>query len=214
MIKVESFSHSYGPNPAVINCSFEVAPGEVVGLLGPNGSGKSTTLRAVAGAIAPDGGTCKATRPLGWLQEKFVAYDGLTVGGYLRFVARIKGVRFKIDERLDLRDLLRRPIGRLSHGQYQRVGWAQALIGQPKVVLLDEPTAGLDPLQILESRAIVSDLKQAGVAVLYSTHALSEARVICDRVVGLFRGRVVLSEEVGPNLEQRFFEAMSRAEMT
>ena len=210
MIRVDGVSRSFGGNVAVEDVTFAIEPGEVVGLPGPNGSGKSTTIRVLLGLLRPAAGSASITRPAGYLPEHLQPYDGLTVRAYLRFACATRRIaRDAIDGALadaGVADLARRPIGRLSKGQRQRVGLAQAVLGSPATIVLDEPTASLDPAQVVEVRALVRRRASAGAAVLVSTHLLAEAAAVCDRVVVLSAGRVVAIEPPGPDLEQRFLQ--------
>src|SRR5207244_2849504 len=192
---------------AVNDVTFAVGDGEIVGLLGPNGAGKTTTIRMLLGLLRPHAGTVEVARPLGYLPEHLQPYDGLTVRSYLRFSARTRRLDASVDDALadaGVTDLARRPIGRLSKGQRQRVALAQAILGTPRTIVLDEPTASLDPKQVAEVRALVRRRAADGAAVLVSTHLLAEAAAVCDRVVVLSAGRVVGIEVPGLDLEQRF----------
>jgi len=210
VIRVDGIVRSFGGHVAVSDVTFDVAPGEVVGLLGPNGSGKSTTIRVLLGLLRPSAGSVSVTRPIGYLPEALQPYDGLTVRGYLRFACATR----RLDRSLiagamvdaGVADLERRPIARLSKGQRQRVALAQAVLGAPATLVLDEPTASLDPAQVVEVRALVRRRAAEGTAVLVSTHLLAEAASMCDRVVVLSAGRVVAVEPPGPDLEQRFLQ--------
>jgi len=148
------------------------------------------------------------TRPLGYLPEQLLPYDGLTVRSYLRFACRTRRIDTgAIDTALNdagVDDLERRPIGRLSKGQRQRVALAQALLGEPRTIVLDEPTASLDPRQVKDVRRVIRQRAGDGAAVLVSTHLLAEAKAVCDRVVVLSAGHVVAIEPPGDDLEQRF----------
>lgn len=213
MIRADGLSRSFGGHQAVDEVTFTVEPGEVVGLLGPNGSGKTTTIRMLLGLLRPDGGRAEVDRPLGYLPEHLQPYDGLTVRGYLRFCARTRRLpRTALAAAMaaaDVTDLERRPIGRLSKGQRQRVGLAQAVLGAPRALVLDEPTAALDPKQVVGVRQLVRRSADGGAAVLVSTHLLAEAAATCDRVVVLSAGRVVAVERPGADLEQRFLRLTS-----
>jgi len=205
-ITVDGVARSFGGHDAVRDVTFSVRAGEVVGLLGPNGAGKTTTIRLLLGLLRPHAGSVSVTRPLGYLPEQLLAPEGLTVRGYLRFLARTRRVD-GIDAAMEdagIADLARRPIGRLSKGQRQRVGLAQAVLGAPRSLVLDEPTASLDPKQVVDVRSLVRRLATDGCAVLVSTHLLAEAAAMCDRVVVLSAGRVVAVEAPGADLEARF----------
>lgn len=212
-IVADGLSRSFGGHPAVTDVSFTVGPGEVVGLLGPNGAGKSTTIRLLLGLLRPNAGRATTTSPVGYLPEALQPHEGLTVRGYLRFACRTR----RIDEATipgalqdaGIVDLERRPIGRLSKGQRQRVALAQALLGDPSSLVLDEPTASLDPHQVRDVRSVIRARAGAGTAVLVSTHLLAEAAAVCDRVVVLSAGRVVAVEPPGADLEQRFLSLTS-----
>ena len=208
MIVADGLARSFGGHEAVTDVSFAVEPGEVVGLLGPNGAGKTTTIRMLLGVLRAQRGTSRVTRPLGYLPEQLLPYDGLTVRSYLRFACRTRRIDTgAIDTALNdagVDDLERRPIGRLSKGQRQRVALAQALLGEPRTIVLDEPTASLDPRQVKDVRRVIRQRAGDGAAVLVSTHLLAEAKAVCDRVVVLSAGHVVAIEPPGDDLEQRF----------
>lgn len=209
-VHAERLTRDFGPVRAVDDLSFRVERGEIVGLLGPNGAGKTTTLRMLTGALIPTKGEVrlsgfdvlrdgpKARAQLGYLPEQMPLYGELTVAEYLSFVASIKGIEgdkrtASVDDvasRLDLSDVWKRPTRVLSRGFRQRVGLAQALIGNPDLLVLDEPTAGLDPNQIHDFRELVRKLGKDH-AILLSTHILPEALQVCDRVMILNRGRLV-----------------------
>jgi ABC-2 type transport system ATP-binding protein len=208
VIVADGLARAFGGHQAVDDVSFTVDHGEVVGLLGPNGAGKTTTIRMLLGLLRPHGGSAKITRPLGYLPEQLLPYDGLTVRSYLRFSCRTRRIdRFAVDAAMEdakISELARRPIGRLSKGQRQRVALAQAVLGEPRSIVLDEPTASLDPKQVTDVRKLVRRRADGGAAVLVSTHVLSEAAAVCDRVVVLSAGRVVAIEPPGDDLERRF----------
>ncbi len=219
LIKVEALTRYYsaqtGSKPAVDNISFEVRRGEVLGFLGPNGAGKSTTMRMITGNLAPSHGQImingidildqpkKAKADIGFLPELPPLYRELTVDEYLQFCARLNRIpRDKqtnaigtAKERCGLRDVGKRLIANLSKGYQQRVGIAQAIIHSPAVVVLDEPTVGLDPIQIREIRHLIRELSNEH-SVILSTHILPEVQATCDRVQIINQGRLVLSDSI------------------
>ena len=210
MIELESVSKRYGSRTIIHDVSFPVGRGEIVGFLGPNGAGKTTTMRMIAGYTTATSGRVTvagfdmatqnedAARKLGYLPEQPPLYDVLDVSGYLRFVAQAKGVPSReIPRDLDrviaacrLESVAHREIYKLSKGYRQRVGLAQALLGKPEVLLLDEPTAGLDPGQIQEAREVIRAFGE-NHAVLLSTHILPEVTLICQRVAIINQGRLL-----------------------
>jgi len=208
MIALESVSKRYGSRTIIHDVSFTVGKGEIVGFLGPNGAGKTTTMRMIAGYTTATSGRVivagfdmatqneDAARKLGYLPEQPPLYDVLDVSGYLRFVAQAKGVPSReIPRDLDrviracrLESVVRREIYKLSKGYRQRVGLAQALVGDPPLLVLDEPTVGLDPEQRYEFRDLIRRLE--GVTVILSTHLVEDVSVLCGEVVVLDEGRV------------------------
>jgi ABC-2 type transport system ATP-binding protein len=210
VIEVQHLTKRYGNVTAVDDVSFRVEQGEILGFLGPNGAGKTTTMRVITGYIpATDGRAVvagydvfdkplEAKRRTGYLPETPPLYPDMTVREYLRFVARIKGVPPKerktrveqVMSRTYTTDMANRACGKLSKGYRQRVGLAQALIHNPDVLILDEPTAGLDPKQIIETRRLIKELAGTHTIVL-STHILPEVAQTCQRVVIINKGRVV-----------------------
>lgn len=225
MIEARGLTRRYGARRAVADVTFTARPGEILGLLGPNGAGKTTTLRMVTGSLAPTAGrvavaghdlatdSLDARRCLGYLPEVVALYPEMRVEEYFDFRARLVGLGreergpAKEDalERCLLRDVRRQPIGTLSKGYRQRVGLAQAILHRPQVLVLDEPTAGLDPQQIVAIRELVRSLRE-GRTLMLSSHILSEVELLCDRVLILHRGRIVGSgtpEELGRELEAR-----------
>jgi ABC-2 type transport system ATP-binding protein len=210
VIEVQNLTKRYGPVTAVNDISFRVEPGEILGFLGPNGAGKTTTMRVITGYIPASEGKVavagydvfdkplEAKRRTGYLPETPPLYPDMTVREYLTFVAKIKGVpRRETASRVDdsmkktrVVDMAGRHCGKLSKGYRQRVGLAQALIHNPEVLVLDEPTAGLDPKQIIETRELIRDLGGSHTIVL-STHILPEVSQTCQRVVIINKGRVV-----------------------
>jgi ABC-2 type transport system ATP-binding protein len=236
MIEVQHLTKRYGDLTAVSDVSFSVASGQILGFLGPNGSGKTTTMRIITGFLPATSGTVKVAgfdifddsfevrKRIGYLPENPPLYNDMTVAAYLRFVARIKGLpRAETAEALD-RALLRcglttvadRVTGHLSKGFRQRVGLAQAIIHNPPVLVLDEPTVGLDPQQIIEIRALIKELAGAHTVVL-STHILPEVAQVCEKVVIISAGRVVTEDLLahltqGQTLEDVFLRAIAQEE--
>ena len=226
-ISLESVSKRYGSTTVVHDLTFTVERGEIVGFLGPNGAGKTTTMRMIAGFTAATSGRVRvagydmadesvaAARQIGYLPERPPLYDTLGVEGYLRFVAKVKGVpRARIAAELDrvatacrLEAVFRREIYKLSRGYRQRLGLAQALLGDPQVLLLDEPTAGLDPGQIHETREVIRTFGETH-AVLLSTHILPEVTLLCRRVAIIHRGRLLAIDS--PQGLQRAAEATNQ----
>ncbi|MGE0385304.1 MAG: ABC transporter ATP-binding protein [Gammaproteobacteria bacterium] len=215
LIQARGITRWYGGHCAVSEVSLTLRRGEVLGFLGPNGAGKSTTMRILAGVLAPNAGSVAiagvdmlddpraAKRQLGYLPEHPPLNIELTVDEYLDFCARLHCVprpevrerREQAKARCGLEQVGRRLIGNLSKGFQQRVGIAQAIIHQPPVVILDEPTVGLDPIQIREIRALIGELG-ASHGVILSTHILPEVQSVCERVVIIHRGRVVLDQKL------------------
>jgi ABC-2 type transport system ATP-binding protein len=210
MIALESVSKRYGAKTIIHDISFTVGKGEIVGFLGPNGAGKTTTMRMIAGYTTPTSGRVTvagfdmvtqneaAARRIGYLPEHPPLYDVMDVSAYLRFVARIKGVPKRsmasdlerVITACRLEAVVTREIYKLSKGYRQRVGLAQALLGTPQVLLLDEPTAGLDPGQIQETREVIRAFG-AEHSVLLSTHILPEVTLICQKVAIINHGRLL-----------------------
>jgi ABC-2 type transport system ATP-binding protein len=216
LIEARGLTKRFGGRTAVEEVSFRVDAGEVVGFLGPNGAGKTTTMRMLLGTLQPDAGEAAVERPVGYLPENFAAYDVLSVRSYLKHMARLKGADGVEDAMAaaGVAPLAGRPVERLSKGQRQRVGLAQALLGSPRAYVLDEPTIGLDPAQIVDARRVIAGLR-AHAAVLLSTHILSEAVEVCDRVVVIVRGRIVAEERPSsaPDLESRFLRLVGSSEL-
>jgi ABC-2 type transport system ATP-binding protein len=210
MIELDRVSKRYGSNTIIHDISFHVKKGEIVGFLGPNGAGKTTTMRMISGFTSTTSGTVKvagydmatqnhmASQRLGYLPEHPPLYDVLDVRSYLRFVATAKGIsktQFpthleKVVDACKLASVVDKEIYKLSKGYRQRVGLAQALLGDPEVLLLDEPTASLDPGQIHETREVIR-LFGSERAVLLSTHILSEVTLLCSRVAIINQGRML-----------------------
>ena len=225
LVQVEHISRYYGPNAAVSQVSFELKRGEVLGFLGPNGAGKSTSMQMITGNLAPSAGRVMicgidlldqpkaAKAEIGYLPEQPPLYRDFTVDEYLTFCARINRIaRNKINtavqrakERCGLTEVSQRLINNLSKGFQQRVGIAQAIIHSPAVVVLDEPTVGLDPIQIREIRNLIRELGNDH-GVILSTHILPEVQMTCDRVQIINKGKLVFSDEI-ENLNQRMQSA-------
>lgn len=230
-ISLEAVSKQYGPKTIVHDLSFHVDKGEIVGFLGPNGAGKTTTMRMIAGVSAATTGRVSvagydmatqnqdAAQKIGYLPEHPPLYDTLEIGQYLGFIAKVKGVpRAQINSEIErvsvacrLEDVRRREIYKLSKGYRQRVGLAQALLGKPEVLLLDEPTAGLDPGQIQETREVIRNFG-AQHAVLLSTHILPEVTMICQRVAIINNGRLLAIDS--PANLQRAAEQSNQVALT
>ncbi len=209
MIEVSELKKSYGPVEALRGVSFAIAPGQIVGLLGPNGAGKTTIIKILTGYLQPDSGAAtvdgldvltqaRAVQGrIGYLPENAPLYPELSVQGYLKLMADLRQIpaadqRARISEAVyatGLTDQLTRPIGQLSKGFRQRVGLAQAILHKPKLLILDEPTVGLDPTQIVEIRRLIRRLADHAT-VLFSTHILSEVEALCDRAIILLNGLV------------------------
>lgn len=218
MIEARGLARSFGGRAAVRGVDLRVEPGEIVGFVGPNGAGKTTTMRCLLGVLRPDTGSTQVTRPVGYLPEQLAVYEGLSARGHLRYLARMKGVAVhdidRVAQLTDVADLLGRPISRLSRGQRQRVALAGSLLGPPAALVLDEPTQGLDPAQVVAARDVIRRAaRDDRAAVLFSTHLLAEASAICDRVVVLVAGRVVADVERAAfgDLEERFLRLVGEA---
>lgn len=210
MLEIRNLHKNFGPLVAVDDVSFTVARGEVLGFLGPNGAGKSTTMKMATGFLAPDRGTAvicghdiadaplAAKRSFGYLPEGAPAYPDMTVADFLRFVAHIRGFRGEeatarinhIVELVHLNEVYEQRIETLSKGFRRRVGVAQALIHDPPVVILDEPTDGLDPNQKYEMRSILAAMRSEK-AIIISTHLLEEVEAVCSRAIIIARGRIL-----------------------
>lgn len=210
MIEVEHLSKTYGSTPAITDVTFNVEPGEILGFLGPNGAGKTTTMRILAGYLPATNGTAKIAgfdvhenslavrQRIGYLPETPPLYPEMTVEGFLHFVARIKGVSagdrtLKVKaaiERCNLEEKSQVIIRKLSKGYRQRVGIAQAIVHDPPAIILDEPTVGLDPRQIIEVRNLIKSLAGTHTIIL-STHILPEVSMTCSRVAIINRGKIV-----------------------
>ncbi len=221
MIEVKNVTKKYGNKIAVDNISFEVKDGEVVGFLGPNGAGKSTTMNMITGFIEPTDGTImingndiskkakKAKKQIGYMPENVPLYHELTVKEFIKYMAELKFVKRperkaevdKVIKEAGLENVKNRLIRNLSRGYKQRVSLAGALVGNPDVIILDEPTVGLDPKQITEIRGLIKELGKKHTVIL-STHILSEVSQICEKVVIINKGKIV-AIDTPENLEQK-----------
>ena len=209
MIEIKNLVKRYGTNLAVDNISFTVNDGEIVGFLGPNGAGKSTTMNILTGYLSATSGECliggvdilqrpiEAKKKIGYLPELPPVYLEMTVREYLNFVYDLKKCSLNRKKHIDeicevvkIVDVQHRLIGNLSKGYRQRVGFAQALVGNPEVMIFDEPTVGLDPVQIIEIRNLIKSLGKNHTVIL-STHILSEVQAVCDRIVVINKGKIV-----------------------
>jgi len=219
MIRVTDLSKNYGVRLAVDTLNFEARQGEILGFLGPNGAGKTTTMRILTGYLPPTSGTAtiagfdvvseslEARKRVGYLPETVPLYTDMTVHNYLKFMADLRhlpNADDAVDETLEMVGLLDREngyISNLSKGMRQRMGLAQALIHKPEVLILDEPTIGLDPAQIIEVRNLIREVGKERT-VLLSTHILSEAQQICDRILIINKGKIVV-EDTPQNLQSK-----------
>lgn len=221
MIEVDNLSKSFSGNRAIDGVSFKVEKGEILGFLGPNGAGKTTTMRVITGYMPATGGTVRVDgydvfdqsmevrKRIGYLPENPPLYHEMTVRSYLRFVAKIKGIgsdrrESAIDDvvaKCHLEDVTHRIVGRLSKGFKQRVGLAQSLLNDPLVLILDEPTIGLDPKQINDVRNLIKGLAGSHTVIL-STHILPEVGMTCNRVVIIDKGKIV-AEDTPENLTSK-----------
>ncbi len=213
MIETQDLTKYYGPNLAIDRLSFQVAAGEIVGFLGPNGAGKTTTLKILAGYLSPTSGTARINgfdavdkslqvrASLGYLPENVPIYPDLTVTQFLEFAARAKGVEAKqergeiqrVEEACGLEEVRQTLVGALSKGFRQRLGLAQALLKAPPLLILDEPTIGLDPSQIVEIRTLIKNL-EGSHTVMLSSHILPEVSQLCHRVIIINKGQIVASD--------------------
>ena len=231
MVEIKNLTKYYGQKAAVKNISFTVEDHEILGFLGPNGAGKSTTMNIICGVIPSSSGTVtingfdiakdpiKAKRHIGFLPEIPPVYPDMKVKEYLTFVAGLKGVPgvkrkaqvAKAMDRLRITDVAGRLIRNLSKGYRQRVGFAQALLGEPDVLILDEPTVGLDPEQVIEVRNLILELKQDHTIIL-SSHVLSEISAVCDRVVIISKGEIRAVDTISKNGQTptQFYTSRSR----
>jgi ABC-2 type transport system ATP-binding protein len=215
MIKVKNLTKYYGKRLALDNVSFNVEKGEIVGLLGPNAAGKTTTMRILTGFLLPTAGdvwvaqhsmlsdSLEARRHIGYLPELIPLYSDMTVREYIEFFAKLRGVPQKklvkrinnVIERCELEEYARVLIGKLSKGYKQRVGVAQSIVHEPDVLILDEPTVGIDPIQVTATRQLIKELGKEHTVIL-STHILSEVSAICERVIIINEGKIVAEDRI------------------
>ncbi len=215
MIRVENLTKYYGKRLALNSISFHVNKGEIVGLLGPNAAGKTTTMRILTGYLGPTQGkasvagfdvishSLEARRHIGYLPEAIPLYTDMTVRSYLDFMARLRGLdrqrtRKRIDDVVELchlEEYIDTIIGKLSRGFRQRVGIAQAIIHEPDVLILDEPTVGIDPIQVTQTRQLIRELGKEHTVIL-STHILPEVSVVCERVIIINEGKIVAEDSI------------------
>lgn len=230
MIQANELTHYYGRFPAIQDVSFGVKKGEVLGFLGPNGAGKTTTMRIITGFMPPTRGkvslggydvvekSLEVRRRVGYLPETVPLYTEMTVTGYLKYMGTLRGmppkaIKGRIDDLIGvcrLGDYRKTIIGKLSKGFRQRVGIAQAIIHEPEVLVLDEPTIGIDPIQVVETRKLIQELGKSQTVVL-SSHILPEVSMICQRVLIIHEGRIV-AEDTPSNLAERL-QGVERLEL-
>ncbi len=221
MIQATDLTHYYGPYPAIQDVNFGVKKGEVLGFLGPNGAGKTTTMRILTGFLPPSRGkvtldgydvvekSLDVRRRVGYLPETVPLYTDMTVTNYLKYMGTLRSmstgrIKSRLGDVVDvcrLGDYRKTQIGKLSKGFRQRVGIAQAILHEPEVLVLDEPTIGIDPIQVVETRNLIQDLGRSQTVVL-SSHILPEVSMICERVLIIHEGRIV-AEDTPKNLADR-----------
>lgn len=220
MIEVKNLKKQYGDKLALKNVSFNIEKGEILGLLGLNGAGKSTIMNIITGYLSPTEGSVsinghdvlqeplKAKSAIGYLPEQFVFYNDMRVSEYLDFVCDLKKVKKdrkahveQICKKVGISDITGRMVRNLSKGYRQRVGLAQAMIGNPEILILDEPTVGLDPSQVVEIRALIKEIGKTSTVII-SSHILSEIQNICTRIIMLHNGRLVADDMTG-NLSRK-----------
>ena len=224
MIRIEHIHKSFGAQQVLKDINLEIPAGQVLGLLGPNGAGKSTLMKILIGLWKPDNGSVSVPARIGYLPENNPLYEEMYVTEYLCFMAEMTGISTSRDlevstliEKVGLTPERHKHIRELSKGYRQRVGLAQALLGDPELLILDEPTTGLDPNQLVEIRALIRNIasQQLGQTcnsqqptILLSTHIMQEVREMCDRVVILDHGQIKADELIGniPDLEQLFHQ--------
>src|SRR5213594_397142 len=232
MIEVEKLTKNYGPVNAIRDVSFSVAPGDIVGFLGPNGAGKSTTMRILSCFMPASSGSARVAgydvfreslevrKRIGYLPENVPLYADMRVGPYLDFVAEVKGIarterKGRVADAMDrclITDVQNRLIGKLSKGYRQRVGLAQAIVSDPHVLILDEPTIGLDPQQITEIRSLIKSLAGDHTVIL-STHILPEVSMVCDGVIIINKSAIVAQGPIDTLVDQFFPTARVEVEI-
>jgi ABC-2 type transport system ATP-binding protein len=227
LIEVTNLTKVYGSHPAVADISFRAERGEILGLLGPNGAGKTTTMRILTCFLPPTSGSARIAgfdvlddslevrRRIGYFPENVPVYRDLSVKAYLDFVGKLKGMPrpkrarriAEVMEECGIGDVQTRTIGKLSKGYRQRVGLAQALLNDPEILILDEPTVGLDPRQVVEIRSLIRNLSGQRTIIL-STHILPEVSVLCQRVIIMNKGRLII-DDTPDNMKDRLRRSMS-----
>lgn len=232
MIKIQNISKSFRETKAVNNLSWDIEPGAVTGLLGPNGAGKTTTMRMITGFLEPDEGTIQidgndiikkpitSRKKLGYLPENNPLYEDMLTVEFLNIIARIKGLSKderkekiqKASSRVEIDEVFFKPLGELSKGYRQRVGLAQALLGDPEILILDEPTEGLDPNQRVEIRELTRELGKKHTVIL-STHVMQEVETTCDRMVILNKGKKITEGSVKEIIDQTKRKQLISVEM-
>ena len=231
MIKVNNLSKYYGDYPAIIDISFEINKGDIVGLLGPNGAGKTTTMRVLTGFTPPTEGevviggfdiikhSLEIRKLIGYLPESVPLYQDMTVTDYLEFMGKIRGMnKSNLKKRLpevieiiglgEYRNVL---VGKLSKGYRQRTGIAQAILHEPKILILDEPTIGIDPVQVVETRGLIKELGGEHTLIL-SSHILPEVSMICERVLVIHEGKIVADDK--PSVLSKKLKISEQIELT
>ena len=215
-VKIENINKAFGPQQVLRSVTLDIPEGQVVGLLGPNGAGKSTLMKILMGLWRAESGNVQVPERIGYLPENNPLYEEMYVVEYLRFMAQMTGIpgsRYPeivdgLIDKVGLTPERHKHIRELSKGYRQRVGLAQALLGDPQLLILDEPTTGLDPNQLVEIRALIRSLGQERTVIL-STHIMQEVREMCDRVVILDHGRIKADKPINEidDLEQLFHDS-------
>ena len=221
IIEADNLTHYYGPQPAIENVDFKVKRGEILGFLGPNGAGKTTTMRILTGYMPPSRGnveidgmdivkdSLECRKKIGYLPETVPLHTDMTVKNYLTFMGSLRGMsRRSINDQINnvieicrLQDYYKTIVGKLSKGYRQRVGIAQAILHEPEILVMDEPTIGIDPIQVVETRRLIQDIGKQQTVVL-SSHILPEVSMVCGRVLIINQGQIV-AEDTPDNLATR-----------